>query len=750
MAENDEQCSDYTQTRGIVARSIMDNPDTEEFLSYQLTKSDDSGRTAKDEQDISLAWNFSRNNELHFRSEQEQALRDAYLRVRNGLTGEIVDNNTSQSSLDSEDGQIIAREFVVIRGAAGTGKTTLAKTIKQQCEEDGGFFCIGKFDPVSRFEPHAFFVQALTEFCTALYARKQASRKFIKNAILNSVGTDVSILTDLVPAMSEILGRRSEPPLSQMLNQQPTTAQFSAESNVGAQAANRFKSVLRNFLRAVCSPERPFALILDDLQYADDYSLDLISSLMTDSQIQGALFVGTLGVNYGIEPDIPLENERFENILVQCARHIDTKSTEIYMSPFSEISLNDLLGRLFQTDSARTRSLASLIYDSTAGNPLFVQEFLRTLFENKCLWYNALAHQWEWSDGLQLEASQYTASYGELVSKRLLGLPPKVVEMLKISSCLGFRVEKDMLEQILHEPVFHYLQQAAEAGIISSDYKLTCLEFAHDLVMEMVYEMIPVEEREVLHCSIGMRLWKSLGRDMSDRYLFAIVGQLMLGASDHIPTASRTSVAELFLKAGERAVQMSCFHVAHLYFLRGIECLGDQRWRQSYQLSLDLFNAAAEVACCNSQFASVEIIANEIIANAKSVAETYRAESLRVYALGINGRIEEATESGLRVLRALGVLFPDKLTMNDIAKEIKKMKKKLKGKTVENLLALPTMTDPDKLAAMEFLNLIFFYDLAQPVLSALIGLHMIKLSLDFGLCSVSCTGFVIYAMLLCG
>ena len=182
-----------------------------------------------------------------------------------------------------------------------------------------------------------------------------------------------------------------------------------------------------------------------------------------------------------------------------------------------------------------------------------------------------------------------------------------------------------------------------------------------------------------------------------------------------------------------------------------MELLNEDRWTQNYSLCLDLFNAASEVAYCNGNFDTVERLVQEILVHAKTFSDMCRAHTTKVLALGSSGRVAEAMSQGLAILERLGVVFPTNPTSKDALRRMRNLKKRLRGKSTEYLLRLPVMEDQTKLASMQLLNVLFLYAyISDQKLAMFIGTEMVLLSLEFGLCAISCVGFVTLAISLCG
>jgi predicted ATPase len=276
--------------------------------------------------------------------------------------------------------------------------------------------------------------------------------------------------------------------------------------------------------------------------------------------------------------------------------------------------------------------------------------------------------------------------------------------------------------------------------------------FAHDLIQEAAYKLISSQERQAFHLTIGRELWKSFDNiEELEGHIFIILGQIRDGADLITYQEERNDVAALCLRAGELAICSSSFQTASEYLLLGVSMLGEACWQEEYELSLELYNAAAEVEYCIANFDNVELLACEIFENTRWFPDTLRAHSIHVYSLGSRGHMLKAIERGLEVLESLGEKFPTKKSSNSIAVAVKRTKWMIRGKSNDVLLRLPLMDNPEKIAAMQMMNIMFLYAyIAVPTLAPMIAVRMVKLTLEYGLCDVSCVGFVTFAMLLCG
>jgi histidine kinase len=175
-------------------------------------------------------------------------------------------------------------ELVLITGPSGTGKTALAHSI-QPLAETSGFFLVGKYDLLERPENYYPIIHALTQFIqnmTEMSYSTQISDNTIshmKSTITKVVETE-PLLLDMIPALREWL--------------QMDSPKVTPTIRGGAETKKRFHMALSRLLEAIASPQHPLVLLLDDLQWAETASIDLLLTLMSGAPIPGLVLLATV------------------------------------------------------------------------------------------------------------------------------------------------------------------------------------------------------------------------------------------------------------------------------------------------------------------------------------------------------------------------------------------------------------------------------------------------------------------------
>jgi len=278
--------------------------------------------------------------------------------------------------------------------------------------------------------------------------------------------------------------------------------------------------------------------------------------------------------------------------------------------------------------------------------------------------------------------------------------------------------------------------------------------FAHDRIQQAAYKLIPEEEQAATHLRIGRQLYQSFAEDEYRENIFLVVNQLIRGSS-LLEESDKTGLAALCLQAGQTATLSGDYNTGILYFKEGTKLLHHdetrrRHWRQDYQLCLDLYNSLAEAECCIADFDNMDMAVQEVLDHARSSLDKGRAQTTKVYALAARFQMLEAIALGIQVLRTLGESFPTKTRIIYLLVEITRTKMGLRGKTDEDLLSLPDIRDPGKIAAMGILNLLTTFAFqTRPDLFPFIVLRMINLSLKHGMCAIAAPGFAFYGLLLC-
>src|SRR6266851_5569892 len=179
-------------------------------------------------------------------------------------------------------------ELVLVSGYSGIGKSSVVNELHKALLPPRGLFAAGKFDQYKRDVPYATLAQAFQAIVRQILSKSDAELSSWRDAFVEPLGANGRLMVDLVPELKLIVGE--PPPVPELPPQQ-------------AQA--RFQVVFRRFIGVFARQEHPLALFLDDLQWLDAATLDLLEDLLTPPGVPHLMLIGACRDNE-ITPSHPL------------------------------------------------------------------------------------------------------------------------------------------------------------------------------------------------------------------------------------------------------------------------------------------------------------------------------------------------------------------------------------------------------------------------------------------------------------
>ncbi len=620
-----------------------------------------------------------------------------------------------------------SRELMLVSGYSGTGKSALVKEVHKPITQHRGYFIEGKYDQFQRGVPYFALLQAFGELMNMLLTEKEHTLLSIKAAIQEAVGAEGKVLTDVLPPLEHIIGP------------QPEVAEVG-----GMEAQNRFNYVFRKLVNVLASAEHPLVLFIDDLQWADSSSLELLKVLMTDRDSEHLLCICAYRDNE-VNASHPFI------IMVDNLRQEGASVNSISIGNLTRQDVNQLIADAVSMPVQQTLALTDLVYLKTNGNAFFVGQFLKSLYQEQLLKFNFSELRWAW-DIEKINEKNITDNVVELMAGKVLRLPGGTQSCLKSGACIGSSFDLEVLGIIEHrdeEALKKDLHHALVEGLIVPVGEH--FRFSHDRIQQAVYSLIPDGEKNKVHLSIGKLLLEKTPDNKKDERLFDIVNQWNWGKDIIETEADKALLAQLNLDAGRKAKQSSAFKSALEYFQSGIGLLKPDAWQSQYILCRDLQTGATEAAYLNGDFAVMDTHYQQVLGNVRDLLEKVKPYEIRILAYKAENKLLDAIKTGLELLKQLGESFPAKPTMVNVMMDLVKTKIKLSGKTNDSLSALPLMQDEQKIAAMRIMADIASSSYwATPTLFPLIIFRMVHLSLKYGNTALSAFAFATYGVIMCG
>ncbi|TVP66531.1 MAG: GAF domain-containing protein [Nodularia sp. (in: Bacteria)] len=655
-------------------------------------------------------------------------------------------------------------EIMLVSGYSGIGKSALVNEINKPITRQQGYFVSGKFDQLKRNVPYAPLIHAFAYLMRCLLTENNQKIAAWRDKILAALGSNGQVIIDVIPEVELIIGK------------QPEVPQLAA-----TESQNRFHRVFEQFIKVFTQKEHPLVIFLDDLQWADSATLNLVQILMTDVNSKYLLLIGAYRDN----------EVSAAHPLIQTIKDIKDTGAVVNNIALSSLDLENVTELITETLQASYSieytainaienyenliEFAELIFNKTGGNPFFITQLLQVLYQEKLLKFDFKAAQWQWSLA-KIQAIGITdKNVVELVASRLEKLPIVTQNVLKLAACVGDSFSLDVLS-IIHEQspsvTANDLYSALQAGLIlplSEAYRIPLVfnqaeainlnfdssrvgyKFLHDRVQQAAYSLIPESRKKLTHFKIGQLLLQNTPQEEIESNIFDIVNQLNIGIISLIEQSEKTELARLNLIAGCKAKVSTAYEAALKYLETGIELLSADAWQTEYKLTIGLYDGAAEVAYLNGNFEQMQQLAEVVLQQAKTLLDKVKVYEVKIIAHIVQSQQLEAIETALSILQLLGINFPHQPTSADIQQGMDDIATDLEGKVIADLINLPLMTDSNKIAAMKILmGVLPAAFQTAPAMMPIIACEMVNLSLTYGNTAVSAYGYSLYALILCG
>jgi len=600
--------------------------------------------------------------------------------------------------------------IVFVGGYSGIGKTALVEEMQRPVSEKSGYFIEGKFDQLVN-TPYSGIGQALAQFVSQILTQPETHLAAWRSQILETVGPNGRVLTDVVPRLELVIGP------------QPAVPDLS-----GQEAQNRFNYVFQRFFGAIARSEHPICFFLDDLQWIDPGSLGLLKNLFSSPDLAHLLLVGAYRDNEVHEAH-PLMT------FIADLEKAGADLRRMTLQKLSEADIDVLISDALRRDPGEIRELSRLVYSQTNGNPFFTRQVLRSLEDQGLITLDTATGRWRWDMDALMDLD-VTASVVELLVGKLKELPVEILETLKVAACIGNQFDMATLTVVIErdgDAILDHVQEAVAADLIWERENRGF--FVHDRVQEAAYALVPPEDRDRIHLTIGRILLADTDDTDLEERIFDIVTHYNLGVNLLTDPAERLELVRLNLVAGRKARLAAAFAASAAYLKQGLILLGEGAWRDHYRLTLDVHSELIDACQLNIQYEEVEALFDAITANAEQAVDAGVAHRVLITSCIARHELGRAISLAEGYLERLDVTL-DSERESDLP--------------IAELRDLPPMENREKLVAMEILMA-----MASPVLFSeperlpSVVYTMLNLIRRYGNNSISAFAYASYAYSLC-
>lgn len=582
------------------------------------------------------------------------------------------------------------RELVLVTGAPGIGKSALVAQLEHAVVDRGGYYIRGKFDQLERSVPYGALVQAFRILIRQLLTEPDKALALWRERIQAAVAPNAQILVDVIPEVESILGPQA-----------PVAALGPIESK------NRFNQVFRCFLNVFARPEHPIVVFLDDLQWADAASIQVLQHWIADGTTGYLLIVGAYR-----DEEVGLAHP-LARALTEL-RKTNVRISEIDVGPLVPGSVAELVGDTLGRPPAACGPLCDVLVQKTAGNPFFIRRLLHALHGEGMIHFVPRERGWAWDLDV-IERAPVSDNVLHLMSRAIGLLPETARNLLQAGACIGHRFELGTLAAATgHSPAtaLRLLRPALAEGLLLT-VRDACrapshgdVQFVHDRVQQAAYMALPATARSVLHLDIGRHLQRLASDAALEARLFDIVDQLDRGEPLIQDPEERTRLAELNLAAGRKAKASAAYQAAFDYLAMARHLLRPDAWNALPGLAFDIHRDLAECAYLTGRHVEAEQVLETALGHAPCRVAKADLYGLRVLAATVGGDWAGALHWGREGLAVFGHEWPlDGLAQANDA-ECAAVIENLGARRIEDLIDEAEVDDPETQACMHLLSIL--------------------------------------------
>jgi len=646
-----------------------------------------------------------------------------------------------------------ATEMMLIAGYSGIGKSALVNEIHKPIVRQRGYFISGKFDQFQRNIPYSSLIQAFQDLVRQLLAESEDQIQSWQTKLLASLGANGQAIVDVIPDVELIIGK--QPPI-------PTLGP--------AESQNRFNLVFQKFVVVFAQKQHPLVLFLDDLQWADLASLQLIQHLVANAEEQSLLLIGAYRDNE-VDTSHPLM------LTLEEIRSSNATINTLTLQPLNITDINQLIADTLFCNLDCSKLLAELMLQKTNGNPFFLTQLLNSLYQDNFLTFDFSTGKWQW-DINQISSVGITDNVVELMVNKIQKLSPTTQNVLKLAACIGNRFNFNILTIVNEHPPSRTAEQlwpALQASLIlplDNAYKIpiaygqeadrvnfnnltVSYTFLHDRVQQAAYSLIVDENKKEAHLKIGRLLLKNTDEETLEENIFDIVNQLNAGLELIDNLEEKTKLAKLNLLAGQKAKASTAYKTAAKHLNIGLEILLENSWETAYDLTFSLCRELAECEYLNGNFEKGKELFDIALQQGKS-----KFDKAEIYSIQMNLSMTQGDDfkaginAGLDGLKILGLAIPksQEVLKKLVEQEFQEIQIGLEKIDIPDLFNRPESKDRTQNAMMRLLVDLWAlaYLDANPYLLSLTVLKIVNMSLENGNTSLSAFGYVTYGMTLAG
>lgn len=635
-------------------------------------------------------------------------------------------------------------QLVLVKGQSGLGKSSLVDHFGHFVASKQAYFVSGKFEQFKYNTPYSAFIYAFRELTRQVLAEPADRIRYWRERVSAYIGRNVSIITEQVPEFSYL-----------------AEEQFPLDSLSFLEAQNRFNLTILNFLRTFSSDDHPLVIFLDDLQWADMGSLELLKVIFEEQMSIPLMIVGSYREN-----EVDALHPLLKTLTVIREKGVSVNDVQLY--PLSQEDMLELVCESFSVNPRKAQSLAAFLLQVTGGNPFFARQLLLSFYNDGAIYFDPADSQWNWNFK-KIQSRAFDEGVIAILRQKIDQLGPEVLRVLQVAACIGTDFSTDLMAAVLEGLTAPDISKILETALSQSliiligpvkrwaatgedashpPEVILAYRFIHDQIRQYIYTAIDPDTKAHYHLTIGRFLARQMDKLRYDD-VFEVVNQLNSAQSLITEKKEKLETAQLNLKAAMRAKNANAYAVAVTYFRTGMALLEEDAWNDNFDLAWKILVERAECEYLTGQTDDGNYFFDMAYTRAPDDMAKVRILNKKVVLYTLRGKPEEAVSVGFTALDLLGVPVSRKSSPLTILLKVFEVRLMIGFRDIKALKRLPQMTDEKYKLAITILSA-----MSSPAylfnvnLFTVLYLEMFKLTLKYGMYEISPMALISYGLIL--
>ena len=572
------------------------------------------------------------------------------------------------------------RELILTSGYAGVGKSALIEEIHKPVTLKKGYFIRGKFDQYQQNIPYSAFIQAFSQYIELLLTEQESILLKWRKLILNALDGNGAVLTEMIPNLEKIIGPQS--PVSKL---------------GGQENRNRFNITIQNFVQTISTSGHPLVIFIDDMQWSDPASLDLLKILLTDKRIKHFLMIIAYRENE-VDKTHPF------SLVITDLKSSDVKLNTLHLDNLKSEDVQNLIQDSLEISPAKSKTLSDLIYTKTQGNAFFTQQLLHNLYEEGLLHFNFDSGKWIW-DLEQIYALNITDNVVDLMVERINKLALETTFLFQLASCIGDEFDLStliLLSKTDLTVVLSCVMEILREGLIIplDEFYITedtapraRFKFLHDRVQHAAYSRMSDLEQQIVHLELGRLLLANTPEDEQEHLVFNVVQHYNKAIKLITDEKEKLHLATLNIRAADLAYTAAAFHSTQVYMEVALYLMPEDAWISQYDLMLKIHSQLAVIFSLTGNFEQLKNISQITEEHARHITDTVQVKQAKIQGLLAGGTYTEAIEIGFELIEDLGVSINKELSPEESFVFLKDTAEWTTEERIKKLINLPAASD---------------------------------------------------------